>query len=155
MTRPDAIMFKGEYVATQMTEHEKDIWELGQVAGIATALNNLRAQVEALPPTTYTYGDAPTVLLADVPEATCDHTDCFNPGRHDYESVLLCDAHDRILNLQLRNDVLTERLDRMRVEVEALDHAWDCDSDKPRGAGMSCDCPIKDVLALIDGSSDG
>jgi hypothetical protein len=88
------------------------------------------------------------------PEATCDHTDCFNPGRHDYESVLLCDAHDRILNLQLRNDVLTERLDRMRVEVEALDHAWDCDSDKPRGAGMSCDCPIKDVLALIDGRTD-
>jgi hypothetical protein len=42
----------------------------------------------------------------------------------------------------------------LRAKVEALDHAWDCDADKPRGARMPCTCPIKNVLGEIDGSSE-
>lgn len=41
----------------------------------------------------------------------------------------------------------------LHAKVDALDHAWDCDADKPRGAGMPCDCPIKAVIALFDGAA--
>jgi len=46
--RPDAIMFQGGYIATNLTEREKDIWELGEISGIAKASNDIRAQVKAL-----------------------------------------------------------------------------------------------------------
>lgn len=57
MTRPDEIVFKGKYIATHLTEHEKDIWELGQVAGASWALNSLRDKVEALEEHIVEHGD--------------------------------------------------------------------------------------------------
>ena len=64
MSRPDALLFKGDWISTNLTEREKDIWEMGDVAGRSAALNGLRAQVEA--------------LIADPPDTVRDDEDLLN-----------------------------------------------------------------------------
>jgi hypothetical protein len=83
---------------------------------------------------------------------------CFGPSPMSSFEVAeaVIDAVEPIIREdQRKKPCMDARILRgLRAKVVALDHAWDCDADKPAGARMPCTCPIKDVIALFEGGSD-